>query len=54
MNEILLSDEIKYIESKPTAPNRMSPESVYIFIKLFKPNKVDKMDGDLHSNLPVS
>ena len=53
-NEILLSHEIKYIEGKPTAPNGISPESVYIFIKLFKPNKVGKMDGELHPNLPVT
>ena len=36
VNEILLSHAIKYTEVKPTAPDRMSPELVYYFVKVFK------------------
>ena len=34
--------------------DRMSPKSVYNFMKLFNPDKVIKMNGELHPDLLVT
>ena len=53
-NKILLSHLIKYMEGKPTAPDRMSEESIYNSIKLLEPDVVIKINEELHPDLPIA
>jgi len=43
VNEILLAHVVKYLEGKPTAPDRMEQDSVYNMIKSLKPGQASDL-----------
>ena len=43
INELLFNHVVKFVEGKPTAPDRMEQDSLYNMIKLFRPGDLTDM-----------